>query len=681
MKRMWMMVAVLLSVGVCGFAQLEKKGSATKPAETPSLRMVSIFGDHMVLQAGKEIPLWGWASPGAEVRATSISGDSFGPVKADKNGRWSLKIGQFKAGQSGTIRVSSGDETLTFTDVLVGEVWLGSGQSNMEMHVDECNDAKAEIAAANYPSIRMFTIKRAWNMYIQDDVVGEWKVCTPETVGKFSATAYFFGRALHKELKTPVGLIATSWGGATVESWVPASAMKDHKDAPSLVRRYHRKVAYAKASEAEKKKIIAASEKQRLQQDKFTVRPYADDQAYKAGIHKPGYDDRQWKPITLPDMWERQIPTMTWFDGVVWFRRTAEVPAAWAGKDAVLVSGKIDDYGAVFFNGEFVGTGLLKKKKFLEFPIPGKLVRAGTNQIALRIQDIWGWGGMNGKSITLHLKDDPTKSIDLSGDWKYKITYTPRPGPELASPQYYGKPFVASLYNAMLAPIVPYPITGAIWYQGEANIRGARQHPEYLRLVIEGWRTQWGQGDFPFLYVQLPNYRALLEKPAESMWADLRDAQRKVLAVPNTAMAVTIDIGDVEELHPPNKQEVGRRLSLGALNLAYGKTVPYRSPMVKRVSIAKNKEQATVVFEHVGKGLVAKGTMAKAFAVLGDDGRWHWAAESKIVGKDTIVVTAPAGMKIHDVRYAWARNPRAPLFNSHNLPATPFNTMHMRAEK
>ncbi len=680
MKRTWMIVVVLLSVGVCGFAA-EKKGPANKTAATPALRMVAIFGDHMVLQAGKEIPLWGWATPGAEVRAKSICGDSFGPVKADKNGRWSLNIGQFKAGQSGTIRVSSGDETLRFTDVLVGEVWLGSGQSNMQMHVKDVKNAKAEIAAANYPSIRMFTIKQAFNMYIQDDVVGEWKVCTPETVGMFSATAYFFGRALHNELKTPVGLIATSWNGATVESWVPASTMENHKDASFLVRSYYLKVAYSEGSEADKKKMMADYEAQRAQHERYTVRPLADDTAYKAGIHKPGYDDSQWKPIRLPGMWEREIPTMTWFDGVVWFRRTATVPASWAGKDAVLVCGKIDDYGTAFLNGESVGAGVLKEKKFLEFPIPGKLIRAGTNHIALRIQDIWGWGGMNGKSITLRLKDDPTKSIELSGDWKFKITYTPREGTPITYPKHYGKPSVSSLYNAMLAPIIPYPITGVIWYQGEANVRGARQHPAYLRQVIEGWRTQWGLGEFPFLYVQLANYRGFLEEPRESMWADLRDAQRKALAVPNTAMAVTIDIGDVDDIHPKNKQEVGRRLSLGALNLAYGKTIPYRSPMVKRVSIAKNKEQATVVFEHVGKQLVAKGTMAKAFAVLGDDGRWHWAAEIKIVGKDTIVVTAPAGMKIHDVRYAWARNPRAPLFNSDNLPATPFNTMHMRAEK
>jgi len=680
MNRTLMIIAVLSCVGTTVLAQAEKRDTSTEPAEKPALRMTAIFGDHMVLQGGKEIPLWGWANPGAEVRAQFLSGDALEPVNADRRGRWKMTIGKFKTGQSGTLVVRSGDETLTFKDVIVGEVWVGSGQSNMEMWVETSKNAEEEVAAANYSKIRMFTVKRAWNMYRQDDVEGEWIVCTPESAGKFSATAYFFGRKLHNDLKTPVGLIATSWGGATVEGWVPTAMMENHENAHYLVRTYHLNVAYDKASEEGKQEMLADYDKLHAVEERFQVINYEDEEAYKAGIHKPDYDDSQWKPMALPGMWERQIPTMTWFDGVVWFRRTVEVPASWAGKDAVLVSGKIDDYGNAFFNGEHLGGGSLTGE-LVEYPIPGEILSAGGNHIALRIQDIWGWGGINGTKISLRLKDDPTESIDLSGDWKYKITHIPTPGPVLPHPQHYGKISPSALYNAMLAPIVPYPIAGAIWYQGEANIRGARKHHTLLGMLIEEWRKQWGQGDFPFLYVQLPNYGRPNEIPRESFWADLRDAQRRVLAVPNTAMAVTIDIGEETDIHPKNKQEVGRRLALGALNLAYGKKIPYRSPVVKSVSIAEDKEKATVVFEYVGEGIIAQGPMANSFAVLGDDGRWHWAKETKIVGKDTIVVTAPDRMKIHDVRYAWESNPRAPLFNSHGLPAVPFNTMHMRAEK
>lgn len=672
------LLGVLFSVGAIGFAQ---EGSSAKETQKGlTLWMPAIFGDHMVLQAGKDIPLWGKAKPGEKVYAHFLDGTTLAPVTADKDGKWKMNMGKYKTDQAGVLTVTSGGDTLTFKDVLVGEVWVGSGQSNMEMHVHEANHAKKEIAAANYPKIRMFTVKRNWNIYPQEDVVGEWKVCTPENVGMFSATAYFFGRMIHTQQKTPVGLIATSWGGATVESWIPAAFMKDQKKPSYLVETYNRSVAYKEASKAEQEKIVEAVSK--VKQPRLIPIKYQDDEAYKAGIHKPNYDDSNWMPMRLPGFWERDIPAMDWFDGVVWLRQTVNIPASWAGKEAVLICGSIDDYGDFFIHGEHISP--TKKTRFtLESAIPGKLIRSGKNCFALRIQDAWGWAGMNGNMFKLQLKEDPTQSIDLAGDWKYKITHTPEPSNEfdLIHPEFYRKASVSALYNAMLAPIVPYPIAGAIWYQGEANIRGARVHHEYLEMLIRNWRKQWGQGEFPFLFVQLANYRKRKEKPQTSFWADLRDAQRRTLSVPNTAMAVAIDIGDEEDIHPKNKQEVGRRLALGALNLAYGKKIPYRGPTIKSTTIANDKKTVTVTFDYVGKGIVAKGPMDKSFAILGEDQRWHWASGAKISGKNTVLVTAPENMNIHEVRYAWQRNPVAPLYNSHTLPAVPFNTRKMRLEE
>lgn len=678
MNRKLIFTSVFLSLGTIGFAQ---EDSSTQETQKPlTLWMPAIFSDHMVLQAGKDISLWGKAKPAEKVSAHFLEGATHAPVTADKDGKWKINIGKYKTGQAGVLVVTSGDNKLTLKDVIVGEVWVGSGQSNMEMLVETANDAKKEIADANYPKIRMFTIKRNWNIYPQEDVVGEWKVCTPENVGEFSATAYYFGRMIHKKQKTPVGLIATSWGGATVESWVPAAFMKNHKKAPYLVQRYNQNVAYHEASKAEQKKIVA--ELGKIKAPRLLVIKYQDDKAYKAGIHKPDYDDKKWMPMRLPGFWEKNIPSMDWFDGVVWLRQTENIPASWAGKDAVLICGPVDDFGDFFINGEHISPSK-KTRTALELAVPGELIRSGKNHFALRIQDSWGWGGMNGDTFKLQLKEDPKQVIDLAGDWKYKITHTPKSADILDTihPQYYGKTGASSLYNAMLAPIVPYPIAGAIWYQGEANIRGAREHHVYLEMLIRNWRIQWGQGEFPFLFVQLANYRKRDNRTQTNFWADLRDAQRKTLSVPNTAMAVAIDIGDAEDIHPKNKQEVGRRLALGALNLAYGNKIPYRGPMIKSHTISNDKKTVNVTFEYVGKEIVAKGSMDKSFAILSDDQRWHWASAAKISGKNTVLVTAPKNMNIHEVRYAWQSNPLAPLYNSHNLPAVPFNTRKMRLEK
>ena len=489
-------------------------------AKTAQVRLPQVLSDHMVVQRGIEVPIWGWTDPGAQV--TVQMGAAKVTATADADGAFLAQLPPQEAGGPHTITVTS-ENTVWIKDVLVGDVWICSGQSNMAMSVKGVRDAEKEIADANYPNIRLCTVARQPATEPQNDCRGNWQPCSPETVPGFSSVGYFFGRHLHEHLKVPIGLVNTSWGGTPSEAWTSPKTVKQVKEFAPIVQRFEDQIkAYPKQKEA----------------------------------------------------WEKQ-------------------------KDERLAKWK-----------EAADKAKAEGKR------PPRRPQAPR---------------------------DPTLSPH-------------RP---------------SNLYNGMIEPLIPMRIRGAIWYQGESNAGRAYQYRTIFPAMIQDWRRQWKQGAFPFFFVQLANFMKRDEQPGESAWAELREAQTMTLALPKTGQAVIIDIGEASDIHPKNKQDVGKRLALAARAIAYGEEIVYSGPMYKAMKVEDGKVRLT--FDHVGGGLVAKGGgPLKGFAVAGEDKKWHW-AEATIDG-ETVVVSSAEVPKPVAVRYAWANNPDCNLYNKDDLPASPFRT-------
>ncbi len=485
-----------------------------------NVRLPAIIGDNMVLQGGDRVPLWGWADPNEEITVNVSWRQLEWSVQADPSGKWRFNMTAPDFGGPYSITLK-GKNSVTIKNILVGEVWVGSGQSNMQMSVRSSANAEQEIAAARYPKIRLFSVERTVAQTPQSDCKGKWVECSPETVGDFSAALYFFGRELHQQLDLPVGLIHTSWGGTPAESWTSQEMLEENPAFEPILKRFQDALA-----------------------------------AYPQAMIKYKEDLAKWNEAA---------------------------------------------------------------KKARE---------AGTQ-------------------------------------------VPPRPG-EPMGPNNPWAP--AGLYNAMVAPLIPYAIRGAIWYQGESNAGRAYQYRELFPAMIRSWWNNWGQGEFPFLFVQLANFKDAKQEPGDSDWAELREAQTMTLSLPNTGMAVIADIGDAKDIHPKNKQDVGKRLALWALARTYGKDMVYSGPLYKSMEQKGNK--IVLHFDHVGGGLVAKGEASnpalKGFAIAGPDRKFVW-ADARIEG-DTVVVSSDKVAEPLAARYAWADNPPCCLYNKAGLPASPFRT-------
>ncbi|MBN2137543.1 MAG: hypothetical protein JW720_07035 [Sedimentisphaerales bacterium] len=626
------------------------------------VRLPAVIGDNMVLQQGGKVPIWGWAEPNEEIMV-SVSWHSMQwGVTANEHGKWQFSMDAPKAGGPYEITLR-GKNTITIRNILVGEVWVCSGQSNMEMSVYSSANAQEEISAAKYPNIRLFTVQKKIADSPESDCVGQWQQCSPQTVGGFSAVGYFFGRKLHKELNVPVGLINTSWGGTVAEAWTRAGALE-------TMPYFKRQMDAVAAAKADPEVSMAKYREELAQWQEKINEGNSKDQDCIA----PGFDDTGWKEMALPGLWE--TTELGNFDGLVWFRRTFEVPENMTGKEMVLSLGPIDDMDSTWVNGVRVG-GLEGPGTWMaprEYKFGGDIIKAGRNVIVVRVLDTGGGGGIYGQPEQMMLKDTGgAGSISLSGKWRYKVGYDIKSMPSQPSPPAWANnpnaPTV--LYNGMIAPLIPFGIKGAIWYQGESNAGRAYQYRESFPLMITNWREDWERGDFPFLFVQLANFMAVKDEPGESAWAELREAQLRTLSLPNTGQAVIIDIGDAEDIHPKNKQDVGKRLALWALGNSYGKSIVYSGPLYK--SMKADGGKIILSFDHVGGGLVAKGGGSlKGFAIAGEDKKFVW-ADAKIEG-DKIVVSSDAVAAPAAVRYAWADNPVCNLYNAEGLPASPFRT-------
>ncbi|HEX8147534.1 MAG TPA: sialate O-acetylesterase [Pyrinomonadaceae bacterium] len=632
------------------------------------VRVPSVVGDNMVLQQGRKVRVWGWAEPGERV-TVSFRGDR-ASATADARGRWEVFTGPHKAGGPFELTVA-GRNTLTFRNVLVGEVWVCSGQSNMEWSLANAQDGAREAAAADYPFVHLFTVSKKTSAEPLDDVEGRWVVTTPKEAAQFSAVGFFFGRELHRRLNVPVGLIHTSWGGTPAEAWTSRGALSADPTLRPILERYDRQLADLPRLQREYAAAQAEWARRYMTAD-------SDNRGEPEGYAKPEYDATSWKRMRLPQFWESAGLDV---DGVVWFRREVEVPAAWAGKDLTLKLGAIDDFDTTYFNGGRVGsTGADTPNAWTarrSYRVPGSLVRAGRNTLAVRVFDRMGGGGFGGGEMSLAPAHPAAgNAVSLDGEWSYKeeavvpsrrIDWGSQPqAPGPANPN---SPTV--LYNAMLAPLFPYAIRGAIWYQGESNAGRAQQYRTLFPAMIRDWRAAWDIGDFPFYFVQLANWKARPVDSVDSEWAELREAQTLTMrAAPNTGMAVAIDIGDPEDIHPRNKLDVGLRLARWALADTYGVKTEKSGPLYDSYKV--EGDRVRVRFTHAGGLKTRDGAAPAGFYVAGAD-RKFVPAEARVEKGEVVVwgkgVRAPVA-----VRYAWADNPAANLYNSEGLPASPFRT-------
>ncbi|NJM94770.1 MAG: sialate O-acetylesterase [Cytophagales bacterium] len=621
------------------------------------VRLPKVFASHMVLQRDQAIPLWGWASPGEKI-SVSFQEKTYS-AKADRQGAWKLQMAASPAGGPYEL-VLSGKNKITLSDVLMGDVWLCGGQSNMEWPLNLSTAGMDSVQVATHPQIRLFEVERDMHVQKMADLKGaRWSRCTPETVAKFSAVGYYFGKQLQADLQVPIGLLDINWGGTTSEVWTSPEALLTHPDFAEMVKTYGKKdIEDFQKAETEKVPEWWTS-LDRTQTGMQNGRPTW------ASID---LDESDWTSFELPALWESK--GYSGLDGYVWFRRAIELSSQQAASELVLNLGRIDDSDVTWVNGQQVGATQDQYSKERQYNVSAGLFKAGQNVITVRVHDPSGGGGIYGQERELSLRGSFFE-IPLAGTWKMKIdgdqaAYRPE---KRFSPNSYP----TCLYQAMLAPIIPFGIKGAIWYQGESNAGRAYQYRDIFPLMIRDWRQQWGQGDFPFLWVQLANYKQPCEEPCESEWAELREAQSMTLALPNTGQAVIIDVGEANDIHPRDKWTVGQRLARAAKKVAYGQDLVYAGPTFKEMKVEGSRVR--VRYSHTGTGLWVQDPYGyvKGFALAGDDRRFYW-AKAYQEGNEIVVYSDEVKLPVA-LRYGWADNPHdLNLYNKEGLPASPFRT-------
>jgi len=643
-----------------------------------NLKLPSIFGDNMLVQQKTDLRIWGKASPGQKIEI-SASWKEYGQVISDDNGKWSFDIPTPEAGGPYSITVAAKDTGVTIKNVLVGEVWFCSGQSNMEMPLagwppnDTIMHSAVTIASASVPEIRLFNVQRKVSGEPLEDCTGRWEICSPSTAGQFSATAYFFGKKLHDELALPVGLIESAWGGTPVEAWMSASVLESAGEFVSEIQGIKESIPviaeYQSWLNEHKKLVVDKSGEEQWKDLSF------DDET----IPSADYVDASWPVMTLPGLFE--IVTGD-FDGAVWFRKSIQIPEKMAGKALILSLGPIDDMDRTYFNGRLVGShevsGFWQAER--NYDIPEDLVKSGANTIAVRVIDNQGGGGIWGKpgSMILSVKGSQSGQISLDGEWKYQpvaeligneffiLDPAKNEFSSVKRPKTIGASTPSALYNAMINPLINYPVRGAIWYQGEANVGRAEQYSKIFPLMIQNWRDAWKIKNFPFYYVQIAPYIYGGVDSTES--AFLREAQEKALELPNTGMVVTFDIATVMNIHPPFKKEVGERLANLALVKDYGREAKINGPAYKSMTV--DGKTIKIQFENIEDNLIAKDGKLSEFEVAGKDGI-YFKADAMVVNNE-VWATSPKVSEPVSVRYCWRNGSTASLFNSAGLPALQF---------
>lgn len=615
-----------------------------------------VFTSNMVLQRDKTVQIWGWADKNEKVKI--YFNNQVVATRADKNGAWDAELSAMEAGGPYEL-VIKGKNDIKLENILIGDVWICSGQSNMAWQVQNSNHAEEEMANANYEDIRLFTVPRELKFEPAKDISGgEWLVCNPENVASFSAVGYFFGRHIHKEIGVPVGLISDNWGGTVVETWISEEAV-------STIDDFSNQLEEMKSIDLESDLKKTEERRKQLLEDIGEEKGIVDGKALWA---RSGIDLSEWKNMQIPQLWENA--GLNGVDGTVWFRSEFNLTEEEAENPVSVYLGPIDDSDVSYINGKEIGSTTDKYDEPRIYFVPEEIVKPGKNTLVVKVIDTGGGGGIYGDKDDLYIQTSQGK-IALGGEWKYRISPS---GLKINPVQRSPNSYPTLLFNGMINPVIPFTIKGAIWYQGESNASRAYQYRKLFPLMINDWRNKWGQGDFPFLFVQLANFKQPVDEPKDDEWAELREAQLMTLSVPNTGMAVTIDIGEADDIHPRNKQEVGRRLGLAAEKVAYDKDVVYSGPLYK--SMEKDGDKIKIHFSNVGSGLQVRDKYGylQGFSIAGPDKEFKW-AKAYIEDENTVVVYNNMVKQPVAVRYAWAANPDdANLYNKEGLPASPFRT-------
>lgn len=612
----------------------------------------------MVLQRDATLKVWGWATAGEKI-TIRFKNKNYKTV-TDATGKWQAELPPMPPGGPFTMDIV-GRSRLKLNDILIGDVWFCSGQSNMvhQLNIHDVTYAK-EIEEANNPQIRQFVIPTTANLQSpQPDVpTGQWKSAVGQDVRPFSAVAYFFAKKLYATYKVPIGIINASVGGTPIEAWVSEEGLADFADLKTII--------------STNKDTTYINNVNR----KLPNRPVQPADAGLAGTpnwYDVSYTPKGWRTINIPGYWEDQ--GLKDLNGVVWYRREIEIPASMTGKPATVFLGRIVDADELYINGKQVGKTTYQYPQ-RRYKVPADVVKAGKNVFVIRVTNTAGKGGfVPDKPYCLFAGAD---TVDLKGTWQYKVgtAYRPIVSEGMAGSNPAGginaQNQPTALYNAMVAPEINYAIKGFCWYQGESNAGEPQEYQTLLPALINDWRRLWKQGSLPFLYVQLPGFMEYNYQPSESNWAVLREAQLNALKVPNTAMVVAIDLGEWNDIHPDNKKDVGERLALAALKTAYHENLVSSGPIYQSASIDGNK--IVVHFANVGGGLITNdGDELSEFAIAGSDKKFVW-AKAKVEGDTVVVWSEEVPMPLY-VRYAWADNPVNPnLYNKEKLPASPFRT-------
>ncbi|MDO3384645.1 sialate O-acetylesterase [Gilvimarinus sp. SDUM040013] len=608
-----------------------------------------------VLQREMPLTLWGRATPGEDI-SIRLNGEVLASISAKSDGRWHWEGESYAAGGPHRL-VLEGDNRIELSDIYFGDVWLAAGQSNMEMKMSNVNEVYAsELASSDNPRIRHFQVPKnaVYDGPKQDLDGGEWLAAGPDNALNFTAAGYFFARHIEKTQDVPVGIILNAYGGSGAQAWMSMRALKNY---PHYVEQAERNAApgYVDNIKAEDSARGAPWYESLHKQDK--------------GMHaEPTWsstdvDESHWTKVTMPGSWvENNLPDI---NGVMWLRKTIQLPNRAAGKAAMLRLGRVVDADTVFVNGEQVGNTTYKYPQ-RRYKVPAGVLKAGANTVVVRAVTNAGGGGLvKDKPYQLEVAD---LEISLQGEWLARVGASIEPAP---SRQFWDMSQPVGLYNAMLAPITPMPLKGVLWYQGESNAGKPDEYATLLPTMIRQWREEFGQATLPFIYAQLPGFGEPVDEPVQEGWAAMRAAQAKVLAEPNTAMAVTIDLGDWNDIHPLNKKDVGERLALLARERVYGETKLLAEAAAPFQMSVDENGVVEIVVAYAGKGLTAKGGEPCGFAIAGADGEFVW-AEAEIDG-NTIRVRSDKVKEPVEVRYAWADFPaKANVYNSAGLPLMPF---------
>lgn len=641
------------------------------------MKLASIFTDHAVLQRDMPLSVWGTTTPKLRVRVTL--GDNIAEGMAGADGTFLVRLPAMKAGGPHTLQVTTPDpaETATCADILIGEVWLCSGQSNMEWVVANSNPADTQTPC---DAVRMITVPRIADAGLRKTTFdAAWQPATDATVGTFSAVALNFGRKLHDELRVPVGLIHSSWGGTRIEAWTSRDTLVRQPDAAETVHAFEHTTyspAYWTAIDPHDPTTMVT--RAALALALSDIKPDPGRAPETAGWESTALDDAGWDTVDLPSTWQSNGHK---FNGTFWFRRTIDIPADWAGRDLSLGIGAADKHDVTFFNGHQVGatgTGFDETcwNQPRDYTIPAALVKPGPATIAVRVHSFLFDGGLIGPGhlMRLHPAGDPAAALPLTGSWRCaceaNLGLRTPPATQLLGPGAPNSPYI--LFDNMIWPLIPYALRGAIWYQGESNAGpGARRYGAQLRDLAHDWRRHWAQDDFPFLAVQLANYQPAKDYDDYATWPFVREGILDWARQPGGGLAVAIDIGDAIDIHPRNKRDVGHRLAQWALVKTYNKPGPPSGPLYTR-HVLEPAGRIRLFFDHIGSGLRADGELKTFF--IADATRKFEPAQAVIDG-DTVVVWREGLQNPCAVRYAWSDNPEGcNLYNQENLPASPFRT-------